>query len=36
MKNIEQQAVKSNQLSCGEMICGNVKVDDCKINNKKY
>ena len=33
MKNIEQQPIKSNQLCCGEMICGNVNIDDSSINN---
>ena len=33
MKNIEQQPIKSNQLSCGEMICGSVKTDDSSSNN---
>ena len=28
MKNIEQQPIKSNELSCGEMICGSVKIHD--------
>ena len=32
-ENIEQQPVKSNQLSCGEMICGSVKIDDSSRNN---
>ena len=33
IRNLKQQPLKSNQLSCGEMICGSVKVDDSSINN---
>ena len=31
--NIEQQPLESNQLSCDEMICASVKVDDRSSNN---
>jgi hypothetical protein len=33
IKSIEQQPAKSNQFSCGEMICGSVKIDDISSNN---
>ena len=32
MKNIEQQLIQSNQLSCGDMICGSVRIDDSRSN----
>ena len=33
LKNIEQQPVKSNQFSCGEVIRGSVKIDDSSSND---
>jgi len=31
--NIEQEPLKSNQLSSGELICGSVTIDDSSSNN---
>jgi len=32
-KSIKQQQLKNNQLSCGEVICRSVTIDDSKSSN---